>query len=143
MSNKTDSSEIEGVVPVKSQQRTKQEAEALRFTMLELHKQGYKRKEIMQELNLSKAEYDYHLGRIKETGQMLVSQRVVTVDNSITQSLTRMGVRNGRMTDIFKYTTNDFLGWAAAKVQKDGYETVAEMIRDILIDIYEEEKKGS
>lgn len=48
-------------------------------------------------------------------------------------------VRTGNVKDIFENTDMEFAEWVTKKVHRMQYETISELLRDMLLDQYYEE----
>lgn len=102
-------------------------AEALREKIVEQHALGLRPCEIRDVLGITRSQYSYHSKVLRSAGR-------------ITKSHTAkrgFDIRLGSMSSVFANTDDALMEWAHN--QTEGYETVAEFLRDLVLDRYYDE----
>ena len=105
-------------------------AQKIREAILHYYRKGYTSRQILMATQISRSTYSYHALLLRAEGLMGET-------NTLRNPLPKM--RLGTVSDVFTNVDVEIRQWAKAEVRD--YETVAEFLREVLIEHYYEKVK--
>jgi|DEB0MinimDraft_6_1074348.scaffolds.fasta_scaffold369353_1 hypothetical protein len=105
-------------------------AEKIRDAILHYYRKGYTPRQILMATQISRSTYSYHAMLLRAEGKMGET-------NTLRNPFPKM--RLGTVSDVFTNVDIEIRQWAKAEARD--YETVAELLREVLIEYYYEKVK--
>ena len=117
--------------------------DVLKHKILRDNQKGYKRSEIAKRCNITLKHYDYLAKMMREEGLL---RKCNTQTNNEAKMIDALGkdiaARTGDMKDVFEGTDAELLKWVKYQMNEfSGYLTLAEFLRELLIEEYYRSKK--
>jgi hypothetical protein len=112
------------------EERVKQ-GEKIRAGILKYYRQGLTPKQIREMLGISVPQYAYHSKLLRAEGKIKTGNTKVDAPEKM------FFVRLGSVSEVFDNTDADVRQWAVAQTNK--YDSVAEFLRDCMLDQYYDE----
>jgi len=109
------------------EERIKQ-GERIRAGILKYYREGLTPKQIRKALGISEPQYAYHSKLLRAEGKIKMSNKKVDVPKSM------FFVRLGSVSEVFDNTDDDVRRWAVN--QSNNYDSVAEFLRECLLEQY-------
>lgn len=100
----------------------------IRAGIEQYYKQGFTPRQIRIAMNISVSQYSYHSKLLRAEGKIKMGNKMISNPKSM------FFVRLGSVSEVFENTDMDVRGWAVD--QANNYESVAEFLRECLLEQY-------
>ena len=117
--------------------------EKLKHQIMRDNQKGYKRSEIAKRCSISLKHYDYFAKQLREEGLLKKCNTETNENAKLVDMLgEEIAARTGEMRDVFEGTDADLMKWLKREMNEfSGYLTLAEFLRELLIEEYYRSKK--